>query len=516
MEEAFASSRSTFDVGTQSSQQPTMYPSFTPKASLTQTKSTKATSRSARKTRADPDQDQPPEIVQEDDPITMGAPHLLLDPEPTPSNNQLGRTVSEQPDITGPAQPAPLLDPEVEGDGDISQANHPDEVDGSQSEEQDDVPIREQVIKPLALGERRSASQAPQTNRPDEADGSREDGEEGRPVHVQVVSATDRIRALRALRQSSKRSARHQTVLSTKDASWNLGRSENGKDAHDVDDDGPRKRLRLAERDGRTSFRFTLSQFARTGSKVPKTSGHQFEDESLPEIDGTEEQDQLTEDDEAVNVPPKIRAKPPSSQARRRSEALLDDEDAMDVDVSESVRPPTRLEEHPTQLTPQAVVINEDVPSIIDLTDDDLSMTLIDDVNSPTTHSKDRLQPTTLRCDLDKIRHAWVHLEQAKSTTSGLSSVASQVRDALDAASIENVEDNAMASAALSRIISKTDFNKMQVIGQFNLGFIVTRRQKFENGLDDLFIIDQHAADEKYNFETLQQTTVIESQKLFR
>lgn len=34
-------------------------------------------------------------------------------------------------------------------------------------------------------------------------------------------------------------------------------------------------------------------------------------------------------------------------------------------------------------------------------------------------------------------------------------------------------------------------------------------------GLDrDIFIIDQHATDEKYNFERLQQTTVITSQPM--
>jgi len=41
----------------------------------------------------------------------------------------------------------------------------------------------------------------------------------------------------------------------------------------------------------------------------------------------------------------------------------------------------------------------------------------------------------------------------------------------------------------------------MEVVGQFNLGFIVAKLNK------DLFIVDQHAADEKYNFETLQRTT---------
>jgi len=62
----------------------------------------------------------------------------------------------------------------------------------------------------------------------------------------------------------------------------------------------------------------------------------------------------------------------------------------------------------------------------------------------------------------------------------------------------------------------------MEITGQFNLGFIVVRRRKsvsVEEGvrdMDDLFIVDQHAADEKYNFEMLQQNTSIESQKLFR
>ncbi|KAI0669281.1 hypothetical protein C8Q78DRAFT_954096, partial [Trametes maxima] len=78
------------------------------------------------------------------------------------------------------------------------------------------------------------------------------------------------------------------------------------------------------------------------------------------------------------------------------------------------------------------------------------------------------------------------------------------------------------AAVALLRVIDKADFASMDVIGQFNLSFIVVRRRtRAENGedmarMDDLFIVDQHAADEKYIFETLQQTTRIASQKLFR
>ncbi|KAI9279945.1 hypothetical protein BC943DRAFT_331431 [Umbelopsis sp. AD052] len=76
-------------------------------------------------------------------------------------------------------------------------------------------------------------------------------------------------------------------------------------------------------------------------------------------------------------------------------------------------------------------------------------------------------------------------------------------------ANIANTTDNGQATKVLDRVIQKSDFEKMQVIGQFNLGFIIATL----NGAD-LFIIDQHASDEKFNFETLQQTTQIKGQKL--
>lgn len=50
--------------------------------------------------------------------------------------------------------------------------------------------------------------------------------------------------------------------------------------------------------------------------------------------------------------------------------------------------------------------------------------------------------------------------------------------------------------------------DSVQIIGQFNLGFIIARLG------NDIFIIDQHASDEKHNYETLQRTTVINTQPL--
>lgn len=49
---------------------------------------------------------------------------------------------------------------------------------------------------------------------------------------------------------------------------------------------------------------------------------------------------------------------------------------------------------------------------------------------------------------------------------------------------------------------------QMKIIGQFNLGFIVTQLD------NDLFIIDQHASDEKFRFEKLNNETKLKTQKL--
>jgi len=50
----------------------------------------------------------------------------------------------------------------------------------------------------------------------------------------------------------------------------------------------------------------------------------------------------------------------------------------------------------------------------------------------------------------------------------------------------------------------------MEIIGQFNKGFIVTKLGT------NIFIIDQHASDEKYNYEKLHSTTILKKQKLIQ
>ncbi|KAI3431618.1 hypothetical protein D9Q98_004667 [Chlorella vulgaris] len=75
-------------------------------------------------------------------------------------------------------------------------------------------------------------------------------------------------------------------------------------------------------------------------------------------------------------------------------------------------------------------------------------------------------------------------------------------------AGLSREQAEAVAEQELARVFHKADFLRLEVVGQFNLGFILARLDR------DLFIIDQHASDEKYNFERLQRTTTLNRQPL--
>lgn len=71
-----------------------------------------------------------------------------------------------------------------------------------------------------------------------------------------------------------------------------------------------------------------------------------------------------------------------------------------------------------------------------------------------------------------------------------------------------------LVEGMLNLTIHKDDFLKMELVGQFNLGFILVTKVNSRTGHKDLFIVDQHASDEIYNFERLQSETVIQKQPL--
>ena len=76
----------------------------------------------------------------------------------------------------------------------------------------------------------------------------------------------------------------------------------------------------------------------------------------------------------------------------------------------------------------------------------------------------------------------------------------------------DGCEASETAEEELERVFAKADFSRLAeaVVGQFNLGFILARLGR------DLFIVDQHAADEKANFERLARTTHLNRQPLLQ
>lgn len=70
------------------------------------------------------------------------------------------------------------------------------------------------------------------------------------------------------------------------------------------------------------------------------------------------------------------------------------------------------------------------------------------------------------------------------------------------------VDDDAKCVEELTKVLTKHKLGELEVVGQFNLGFIIARDGP------DLFIVDQHASDEIYNFEALQKTTSLNIQPL--
>jgi DNA mismatch repair protein PMS2 len=80
--------------------------------------------------------------------------------------------------------------------------------------------------------------------------------------------------------------------------------------------------------------------------------------------------------------------------------------------------------------------------------------------------------------------------------------------EAAEAAKTVTTDGEKVDASVIS--LSKEQFRKdMKIIGQFNLGFILARCRN-----NHLWILDQHACDEKFNFEHLCRTTVLHEQKL--
>jgi len=272
----------------------------------------------------------------------------------------------------------------------------------------------------------------------------------------------------------------------------------------------------------RASLRSQIASFARPGSQpaVATLEDEIVENPRRMDDESDEEEDELAGDD---NDGPKLvggsrlLSSSPLEPATGSSDTSNLNKSAVpnSVPVNVSHDEPIigeddEIEDDPTSILSQARASSSTTPSTISLKDK---------IQHPEVIRSEKIGgDISLRVDLNKIKRAWSH--KVNSRLSGTQSESSTANDTVPTdAGVSNLEDQDKAASALARVIDKVDFVEMDIVGQFNLGFIVVRRRKAGQdmgAMDDLFIVDQHAADEKYNFETLQATTKIDSQKLFR
>lgn len=64
--------------------------------------------------------------------------------------------------------------------------------------------------------------------------------------------------------------------------------------------------------------------------------------------------------------------------------------------------------------------------------------------------------------------------------------------------------------------IEKSDFGRMEIIGQYNCGFILTRLSVPGTSAYHVYIIDQHASDERFRLETLERSLRHTTQSLIQ
>ncbi|KAI0324978.1 DNA mismatch repair protein MutL [Cubamyces sp. BRFM 1775] len=296
-----------------------------------------------------------------------------------------------------------------------------------------------------------------------------------------------------------------QMVLNTSGALWNLRRpaetpnsAERPRKKSRVDGDGDdEEQQRGSGREARKGMRQLLRDFARKGSVVeeaPMDVDEEADEDEAQEETGEEPIPSVNEDQMEVEANELLETLDDPAP-----EGITTVKEVVEIEVDEESVAPSQSEAHTRS----------------DLGGSSTTTAVSEEI----VRTGDR-EATTLAFDMSHVAATWKKL-QSQLAAARQGAARRAAADA-QAAGIVDVADDE-ATETLSRVIEKTDFASMDIVGQFNLGFIIVRRRKIAGGdestvgeeVDDLFIVDQHAADEKYNFETLQQTTKIDSQKLF-
>ena len=393
----------------------------------------------------------------------------------------------------------------------------------------------------------RAASQSPCQVQPvrlsvsPEATADVESGEQSIPAITQtphkllsqstIQNAFDRMRPMRTSIQQATITVGNTTTVSTI-GTRNLSAASKRARIHTPKfslsgkplDQTPKKSL----------FKQGLGGFAAPGTQLESSDEDAEGDEE--DDDDEEEQDEGIQDSNLSNVP--IRSPSPHKRLPSR---VFEEPQSDDLIVSRRAPPPRSTTVSEQDLDMQPISDAEAQPQADPESSDD---DYIDDTEKKAKEEAKIAQliaeaeetaarPTSMNLKrVNKLFKAtqkkyWtINLERVIETD--VKSIARHLHDiqkALDMSVADTTHeptppastqlDNEDPEQRLSLTVTKSDFHEMRIVGQFNLGFIIAVRPPTPTApTSDLFIIDQHASDEKYNFERLAATTVLVSQRL--
>eukprot|EP01087_Luapelamoeba_hula_P020009 TRINITY_DN6728_c2_g1_i3.p1 TRINITY_DN6728_c2_g1~~TRINITY_DN6728_c2_g1_i3.p1 ORF type:complete len:904 (-),score=142.25 TRINITY_DN6728_c2_g1_i3:51-2762(-) len=197
---------------------------------------------------------------------------------------------------------------------------------------------------------------------------------------------------------------------------------------------------------------------------------------------------------------------PQSTQGKRKRIAQIVAERVALRIGAENAKKKRRLNpETPEDEEPEEASDHEDEPSVICITDDnEFLKEELKAFQFATPKGSDIVIPGNIAATIARNRAKLRTPVVCAPTPTG-----PKFKNSFD--KIQGFEDDADAMDELMRTFPKRDFQNLRVVGQFNKGFIIAML-----GAEHLFIIDQHAADEKYNFERLRETTILHTQPLLK
>ncbi|KAH8427476.1 ATP-binding mismatch repair protein PMS1 [Aspergillus melleus] len=308
------------------------------------------------------------------------------------------------------------------------------------------------------------------------------------------------------------------------------------RDAGSISTDNPssvrKRRIHTPSRSG--IFGKHMRDFAAPGSQLEQTANSEDEDVEEEDDENESYEDEVEDNEEDENAEPiddgeSEDGNQSCAPSHHGNDSLADEDAGQDVVHPEDHN---ELEDAATQLPPASddgrVDYDDEekkkheeaeVQRLIQEAEDkavlpqENSLSRANKMNKGAAHRDSTVQ---FACTVDgSIPRIQLQVEQLREHTRSNTDDSSQQDDNEAAVSLETAEEK------LSLTVTKEDFDKMRIIGQFNLGFIIATRPSSKHVdpsssscKDELFIIDQHASDEKFNFERLQAETVVQNQRL--